>query len=82
MGDVVSSWGIEISPDVDFWTEAALFAVGGIPAIVLGPGDIAQAHAGDEFVSLEQLGRCAHAYAKIVAFESITQLSTGGTHAP
>lgn len=81
MGHVVSSWGIETGPDVDFWTEAALFAVGGVPAIVLGPGDIAQAHAGDEFVALDQLERCAHAYAKIVAFESTTQLSTGGTHA-
>lgn len=82
MGDIVESWGIETGPDVDFWTEAALFAVGGIPAIVLGPGDIAQAHAGDEFVALDQLKRCAHAYAKIVAFETSTQLSKGGTHAP
>jgi hypothetical protein len=45
--------GARAGPDVDFWTEAALFAAGdgaGLPAVVLGPGDIAQAHAADEFV--------------------------------
>ena len=40
---------------LDFWTEAALFMEHGIDAIVIGPGDIAQAHAADEFVSLDDL---------------------------
>ena len=40
---------------LDFWTEAALFAEHGIDAIVVGPGDIAQAHAADEFVALADL---------------------------
>jgi acetylornithine deacetylase len=40
---------------LDFWTEAALYAQHGIDAIVIGPGDIAQAHAADEFVPLEDL---------------------------
>jgi acetylornithine deacetylase len=40
---------------LDFWTEAALYAAHGIDAIVIGPGDIAQAHAGDEFVALHDL---------------------------
>lgn len=40
---------------VDFWTEAALFSAAGYPAIVYGPGDIAQAHAADEWVALDQL---------------------------
>ena len=38
-----------------FWTEAALYAAAGIDAVVFGPGDIAQAHAADEFVELAQL---------------------------
>jgi acetylornithine deacetylase len=42
---------------VDFWTEASLFAQAGIPAIVLGPGNIAQAHVQNEWVSLAQLQR-------------------------
>jgi len=40
---------------LDFWTEAALWNTAGIDAIVIGPGDIAQAHAADEFVELADL---------------------------
>jgi len=40
---------------LDFWTEAALYQARGIDAIVVGPGDIGQAHAADEFVSLDDL---------------------------
>src|SRR5699024_9764080 len=31
---------------------------GGIPTVVCGPGDIAQAHAPDEFIELEQIAAC------------------------
>lgn len=62
----VERWGVARGPDVDFWTEAALFAAAGLPALVIGPGDIAQAHAADEFVELTQLERCADVYKKIV----------------
>jgi acetylornithine deacetylase len=40
---------------LDFWTEAALWAQHGKDAIVIGPGDIAQAHAADEYVTLDDL---------------------------
>ena len=40
---------------LDFWTEAALYAAHEIDAIVIGPGDIGQAHAADEFVTLDDL---------------------------
>ena len=43
---------------VAFGTEAGLFQGAGIPTVVCGPGSITQAHQPDEFVSLEQLGRC------------------------
>jgi len=44
---------------VAFGTEAGLFQQKiGIPAVVCGPGSIAQAHRADEFISLEQLARC------------------------
>ena len=36
------------SATLDFWTEAALYLAAGIDAVVIGPGDIAQAHAPDE----------------------------------
>ena len=40
---------------LDFWTEAALWAAHGKDAIVIGPGDIGQAHGADEFVTLDDL---------------------------
>ena len=40
---------------VAFGTEAGLFQRAGIPAVVCGPGHIAQAHQADEYVSLDQL---------------------------
>ncbi len=43
--------------DLAFWTEAALLAASGVDAVVVGPGDIAQAHGPDEWVTLEELGR-------------------------
>jgi acetylornithine deacetylase len=62
----VEDHGIDAGPAVDFWTEASLFAQAGIPAIVLGPGNIAQAHVVDEWVSLEQLQLALEIYMKLV----------------
>ncbi|MBK1669657.1 acetylornithine deacetylase [Rhodovibrio sodomensis] len=43
---------------VAFGTEAGRFKDAGIPAVVCGPGLIAQAHKPDEFVALDQLAAC------------------------
>lgn len=43
------------SVGVDFFCDAAPLAQGGIPSIVFGPGDIAQAHTADEWISLRSL---------------------------
>jgi acetylornithine deacetylase len=51
---------------LDFWTEAALYQAHGIDAIVVGPGDIAQAHAADEFVPLEDLDWAVELYARLL----------------
>ena len=40
---------------VDFFCDAAVLAGAGIPSVVFGPGDIAQAHTVDEWVSLRAL---------------------------
>ncbi len=45
---------------VDYYCDASVLAKGGIPSIVFGPGDIAQAHTADEWISLASLER-AHA---------------------
>jgi acetylornithine deacetylase/succinyl-diaminopimelate desuccinylase-like protein len=42
---------------VDYFCDAAVLAAGGIPSVVFGPGDIAQAHTADEWISLAQLER-------------------------
>jgi acetylornithine deacetylase/succinyl-diaminopimelate desuccinylase family protein len=42
---------------VDYFTDASPIAMGGTPAIVFGPGDIAQAHSADEWINLKQLDR-------------------------
>jgi acetylornithine deacetylase/succinyl-diaminopimelate desuccinylase-like protein len=42
---------------VDFFCDAAILSGGGIPSIVFGPGDIAQAHTADEWISLAELER-------------------------
>ena len=45
--------------EVAFGTEAGIFKQSGIRTVVCGPGSIQQAHQPDEYVSLEQLARCA-----------------------
>jgi len=42
---------------VHYFCDAAVLAAGGIPGVVFGPGDIAQAHTVDEWISLSQLER-------------------------
>jgi acetylornithine deacetylase len=42
------------------WTDAALFADAGIPAVCFGPGDIARAHSATEWVEVEQLELAAN----------------------
>jgi acetylornithine deacetylase len=57
--DFADALELPIGNAVDFWTEASLFSAAGHTAIVYGPGDIAQAHAADEWVALDQLRRYA-----------------------
>ena len=42
---------------VHFFCDASVLARGGIPSVVFGPGDIAQAHTEDEWISLMSLNR-------------------------
>jgi acetylornithine deacetylase len=43
---------------VAYNTEAGLFKQNGIPTLICGPGNIAQAHRPDEYVELSQLAAC------------------------
>lgn len=49
-----------------FTTNGNHFAGAGLPTIVVGPGDIAQAHTPDEWIDLEQLARGVEGYAAIM----------------
>jgi acetylornithine deacetylase/succinyl-diaminopimelate desuccinylase-like protein len=42
---------------VRYFTDASVLGHGGIPSVVFGPGDIAQAHTADEWISLAELER-------------------------
>ncbi len=42
---------------VHFFCDAAVLSAGGIPSVVFGPGDAAQAHTADEWISLAELER-------------------------
>ncbi|HEX2840615.1 acetylornithine deacetylase [Hyphomicrobium sp.] len=43
---------------VSYATEAGLFQTAGVPAVVCGPGDIAQAHTADEWIAVSEMERC------------------------
>ena len=44
---------------VSYATEAGLFQVAGSPSVVIGPGDIAQAHTADEWIAKDQMDKCS-----------------------
>lgn len=52
---------------LDFWTEAAMWARAGKKAIVIGPGDIAQAHSADEWVALADLDWAVDLFRSLLA---------------
>ena len=58
--------GLPVGQAVNFWTEASLFSDAGLTALVYGPGDIAQAHAADEWVEVDQLERVANTYVQLI----------------
>jgi len=49
------------------WTDAALFANAGIPAVCFGPGDIARAHSATEWVEVEQLEQATDILERVVS---------------
>jgi len=53
---------------VSYMTEAGLFGRAGIPTVICGPGDIAQAHKPDEFIEATQLARCETFLLRLVEF--------------
>jgi acetylornithine deacetylase len=61
--DAIVQWAMKLSRNkqvgkVSYGTEAGLFQKMGVPSVICGPGDIAQAHRPNEFVALDQLAQC------------------------
>jgi len=61
--DAIVQWAMRLSQNttvgkVCYGTEAGLFQKMGVPTVICGPGDIAEAHRPDEFVALDQLAQC------------------------
>jgi len=61
--DAIVQWAMNLARSnrtgkVSYGTEAGLFQKMGVPSVILGPGDIAEAHRPNEFVALEQLAQC------------------------
>ena len=48
------------------WTDAALFTAAGIPALCFGPGDIALAHAAEEWVPVDEIQRATEILARAI----------------
>jgi acetylornithine deacetylase len=48
------------------WTDAALLNAAGIPTVCFGPGDIALAHAAEEFAPVEEIELATRVLARVV----------------
>ncbi|MFN4163788.1 MAG: acetylornithine deacetylase [Ferrovibrio sp.] len=53
---------------VSYGTEAGIFHVGGIPAVVCGPGNIREAHKPDEYIELSQVAEGEAFLHRLIAF--------------
>ncbi len=54
---ISNSEGEALFETAPYMTNATAYAAAGIPSLVFGPGDIAQAHTRDEFIEIDQLIR-------------------------
>jgi acetylornithine deacetylase ArgE len=51
---------------VPYGTDGSKLAEAGLPTVVIGPGDIAQAHTVDEWIEIDQLERAVEVYMELV----------------
>lgn len=57
VGALLAAMGQKRPVGLHYFCDAAVLASGGIPSVVFGPGDIAQAHTADEWIEVAQLER-------------------------
>ena len=67
LADAIRHEGIPVRIEgLSAWTDAALLNEAGIPTVCFGPGDIALAHAAEEFVPIEEIERAKSVLARVV----------------
>jgi acetylornithine deacetylase len=69
--DILALLGDRASEAVPYGSEAGIFQNAGIPAVVCGPGDIAQAHQPEEYIDEAELHRCSQFLVKLVRSECL-----------
>ncbi len=57
VAEFVRATGSRRASGVNYFCDASVLSQGGIPSIVFGPGDIAQAHTAEEWISVGSLNR-------------------------
>ncbi len=64
-------FGEDAIVDLPYWTEAAMLSEYGVNVVVYGPGDVAQAHKPNEYVTEAQLEKAALVYARALTEEGL-----------
>ncbi|WP_162474084.1 M20/M25/M40 family metallo-hydrolase [endosymbiont 'TC1' of Trimyema compressum] len=60
-------WGLKSKVcGVDYWTDGSHLSKNGIPILVFGPGNIKEAHAAEEFISIDSLVKSAYCYIDLI----------------
>ncbi|MDB4877118.1 MAG: acetylornithine deacetylase or succinyl-diaminopimelate desuccinylase [Gemmatimonadetes bacterium] len=68
LGDALRGAGESVNVEgMSAWTDAALLNAAGVPAICFGPGDIALAHAAEEWVSTSEIERATNVLARLAS---------------
>ncbi len=62
MQAITTTVGLKEIVGVPYGTHASRFARAGVPSVVFGPGDIAQAHTKDEWIEISQLDQAEEIY--------------------
>jgi acetylornithine deacetylase len=67
VGGVLSAMGLPGEPQgVGYGSDGSTLSAAGIPVVLLGPGDVAQAHSEAEYLEIEQLDRAASVYQRLM----------------
>lgn len=68
----LSGRGLPVEPrGVPFATHGGILTGRGLPAVVLGPGDIAMAHTSDESVSVREIEQAVEVYAELICRSAV-----------